>query len=71
MKAIHAVYENGMFRPLEPVELADQCEVEFEPKVVLPAKRAAEAMKEAFRVLSRSFSTGQPELAARHEAHQP
>ncbi len=71
MKTIHAVYENGMFRPLEPVDLADQSEVEFEPKVVLPTGRAVEAMKEAFRILSRSFPTGQPDLAARHEAHQP
>jgi len=71
MKTIHAVYENGMFRPLEPVDLADQSEVEFEPKVVSPVGRAAEAMSEAFRILSRSFPTGRADLAAQHEAHQP
>jgi predicted DNA-binding antitoxin AbrB/MazE fold protein len=33
MKTIHAVYENGVFHPKEPVELAKHTEVEFEPKV--------------------------------------
>lgn len=31
-KTIHAVYENGVFRPTEPVDLPDPCEVEFEPR---------------------------------------
>lgn len=29
MQTIHAIYENGIFRPTEPVELPDQCEVEI------------------------------------------
>lgn len=29
MQTIHAVYENGIFRPIEPVELPDRCEVEI------------------------------------------
>lgn len=29
MKTIHAVYENGVFRPTVPVELPDNCEVEL------------------------------------------
>lgn len=33
MKLIHAVYERGVFRPTEPVELPDGCRVEFEPRV--------------------------------------
>jgi predicted DNA-binding antitoxin AbrB/MazE fold protein len=65
MKTIHAIYDNGVFRPLEPVALADQCEVELEPKVVQPPKAQREAMKQVFRILSRSFPTGQPDLAAR------
>jgi predicted DNA-binding antitoxin AbrB/MazE fold protein len=31
---IHAVYENGVFRPLEKVDLPEKCEVEFEPRRV-------------------------------------
>ena len=29
MRTIHAVYENGLFRPTDPVELPDPCEVEL------------------------------------------
>jgi predicted DNA-binding antitoxin AbrB/MazE fold protein len=34
MPVIHAVYENGVFTPTEPVALPDSCEVEFEPRLV-------------------------------------
>ena len=30
MKKIHAIYENGVFRPTDPIELPENCEVEFE-----------------------------------------
>jgi len=33
-KTIHAVFENGIFRPVEPVDLPDKVEVVFEPRVV-------------------------------------
>ncbi len=29
MQTIHAIFENGMFHPTEPVELPDRCEVEI------------------------------------------
>lgn len=29
MQTIHAIYENGIFRPTEPVKLPDKCEVEI------------------------------------------
>jgi predicted DNA-binding antitoxin AbrB/MazE fold protein len=34
MKTIHAVFENGVFRPTQKVELPEHCEVEFEPRVI-------------------------------------
>lgn len=37
MSAIHAVYENGVFRPLEAVDLPEATEVVFEPRPVVPA----------------------------------
>lgn len=33
-KTIHAVFENGIFRPVEPVDLPDNVEVVLEPRVV-------------------------------------
>jgi len=29
MTSIHAIYENGVFRPTEPVDLPERCEVEL------------------------------------------
>jgi predicted DNA-binding antitoxin AbrB/MazE fold protein len=31
---IHAIYEQGVFRPIDPVDLPEQTRVEFEPRVV-------------------------------------
>lgn len=42
MNTIHAVFENGVFRPLVPVDLADQTKVEFEPRVVESATAAGQ-----------------------------
>jgi predicted DNA-binding antitoxin AbrB/MazE fold protein len=32
MKAIHAVYEDGVFKPTEPVDLPEHCRVRIEPE---------------------------------------
>ncbi|MCZ2342221.1 MAG: DUF104 domain-containing protein [Bacteroidales bacterium] len=34
MSIIHAIYENGVFRPTEPVDLPEHAEVEFELKML-------------------------------------
>jgi hypothetical protein len=39
------------------------------PKSLKP--RSKKAMAEAFEILSHSFETGQADLAARHDEHQP
>jgi predicted DNA-binding antitoxin AbrB/MazE fold protein len=33
-KTIHAVFENGVFRPIEYVDLPERSEVEFEPRLI-------------------------------------
>jgi predicted DNA-binding antitoxin AbrB/MazE fold protein len=38
-KTIHAVFENGVFRPTGPVDLPESCEVEFEPRTVNPVTK--------------------------------
>lgn len=71
MKTIHAVYEQGVFRPHEPVELPERTEVEFEPKVVGEKKPPPGDMSGIIEVMSRSYHTGERDLAARHNEHQP
>jgi predicted DNA-binding antitoxin AbrB/MazE fold protein len=40
MKTIRAIFENGVFRPLESVALSEQTPVEFEPRVLDEAPAA-------------------------------
>jgi predicted DNA-binding antitoxin AbrB/MazE fold protein len=65
MKAIHAIYERGVFRPLEAVDLPETTEVVFEPRPVLPPRAKVSA------ALAHRFDSGENDVAARHEEHQP
>ncbi|HTU25509.1 MAG TPA: antitoxin AF2212-like protein [Pirellulales bacterium] len=75
MKSVHAIYENGVFRPTEPVELPEACHVVFEPKLIDPAQldieRAAHGIDNVYALLSRRFDSGHADVAARHNEHQP
>ena len=71
MKTIHAVYEEGVFRPVEKVDLPERTEVEFEPKVVGNSLPRSGGMNGIIEVMSRRFHSGQHDLAARHNEHQP
>jgi predicted DNA-binding antitoxin AbrB/MazE fold protein len=68
MTTIHATYENGVFRPREPVDLPENCVVEFEPRIVT-AK--AVDRQGVYDVLSRRFALGEADVAERHNEHQP
>ena len=70
MNTIRAVYENGVFRPTEPIDLPEQSVVEFEPR---PVKDVCEkeALDAIYEILSRRYHSGQHDLAERHNEHQP
>jgi predicted DNA-binding antitoxin AbrB/MazE fold protein len=68
---IRAVYENGVFRPTEKVDLPDKAEVLFEPRIVRTENAPTPAMAKIYEILSRTYDTGQPDLAERHDQHQP
>jgi predicted DNA-binding antitoxin AbrB/MazE fold protein len=70
MQTVHAVFEQGVFRPLAPVELPEHAEVEFEPRPVL---RPADDPRWdcVYKVLSRRHDMQAPDLASRHDEHQP
>lgn len=70
MKVIHAIFENGVFRPTEPVDLPERCEVIFEPHRVDEAKNG-DHLDRIYEILSRSYDTGDPGLSERHNEHQP
>lgn len=70
MNNVHAIYENGVFRPVGHVELPDPCEVEFEPRLVQPGTKSDE-MDDIYAVLAERYHSGEHDVAARHNEHQP
>ena len=70
MSTVRAVYENGVFRPTERVELPDHCEVEFEPRVV-DHNPQSQTLDEVYAVLSERYESGERDVSARHNEHQP
>lgn len=69
MKTVRAIYENGVFRPTEPVELPEGSTVEFEPRV--PNAERIPTLDDLYEILSRRFDSGEHDVAARHNEHQP
>jgi predicted DNA-binding antitoxin AbrB/MazE fold protein len=66
---VRAIYENGVFKPVEPVSLPEKAEVE----VNLPEPgQSDQANQEAiFAILRESYSSGESDVAERHNEHQP
>ena len=80
MKAISAVYENGVFRPTEPVDLPEGCEVTVEPRMEDSSQPQSSdpqfahlepGLAKVYAVLSHRYDGGSPDAAARHDEHQP
>ncbi|MBI3406974.1 MAG: antitoxin family protein [Planctomycetes bacterium] len=70
MQVIHATYENGVFRPSQPVNLPERSEVEIIIQKVSD-NGSKPSLKELYRILSESVDTGDPSLASRHDEYQP
>ena len=68
--AFHAIYENGVFRPMQPVDLPDRCEVEVEIRTV-KAEQQIPSLDDVYAILGRRYSSGEHDVAARHNEHQP
>ena len=73
---VHAIYENGVFRPVGPVDLPDRTPVAFEPRVLAEAPPTAppdmsEGLTKICEILGRRYSSGHTDTAARHNEHQP
>lgn len=66
---VRAVFENGVFRPLDKVELPESIEVEFEPRLVQPAPQ--DGVEKIYEILSRRYASGHTDTAERHNEHQP
>lgn len=67
---IHAVYENGVFRPTVKVDLPDACEVEVEIRQV-NGEAKVPTLDDVYAILGRRHASGEHDLAQRHNEHQP
>jgi predicted DNA-binding antitoxin AbrB/MazE fold protein len=67
---IHAIYENGVFRPTSQVNLPDRTEVEVEIRQVKEPP-GIPTPDDVYAILSKRFNSGESDVAARHNEHQP
>ncbi len=70
MNTIHAIYENGAFRPMGHVDLPDPCEVEFEPRIVQQDSEILN-LDGIYAVLAERYHSGEHNVAAKHDERQP
>ncbi len=69
-KTFHAIFENGVFRPTQTVDLPDPCEVEVEIRSVQKEPKKP-SLDDVYAILSDRFNTGEHDVAERHDEHQP
>jgi predicted DNA-binding antitoxin AbrB/MazE fold protein len=70
MPVIQAVFENGVIRPKEPIDLPESSELEVEFRVV-ERPGPPDDFGDVYEILSRRHRSGQHDVAARHDEHQP
>ena len=79
-KVIHAIYENGVFRPVERVDLPEHTPVEFELREQPGTANGSqpptqpsmsEGLTRVYAVLGERYESGDADTAARHDEHQP
>lgn len=71
MNAIPAIFENGVFRPMIPVQLPDGTKVVIETEEIAK-ERVRAARRRVYDALSRSYDTGEPgNVLETHDAPQP
>ena len=68
--AIHAIYENGVFRPVQPVDLPDRGEVVVEVRSIKTGLQRP-SLDDVYAILNERFDSGERDIAARHDEHQP
>lgn len=77
MATINAICKNGVFRPVDPVDLPEGTKVEVQaPDEVINVRALVpqgtdEGLIGLYEIMARRFDTSDPQAAARHNEHQP
>jgi predicted DNA-binding antitoxin AbrB/MazE fold protein len=67
---IRAVFENGVFRPTEKVEIPDHCVVEIDVRQVKDSATTP-TLDDVYAILGKRHCSGEHDLAEKHNEHQP
>jgi predicted DNA-binding antitoxin AbrB/MazE fold protein len=68
--SIHAVFENGVFRPIERVDIPDRSHVQIDVREIT-AESSTPSLDDVYAILARRHASGEHDLAERHNEHQP
>ena len=68
---IQAIYENGIFRPLERLDLPDRSRVEFDLRVLNDDQADRAAQQRIYELLGQSLASEETDVSQRHNGHQP
>lgn len=71
MDAIRGIYDNGVVRPLEPVDWPNHTAVICQPQPPSDPDADARANDAIYEVLGRRYRSGHRDTAERHDEHQP
>lgn len=63
---VRAIYENGVFKPKQPVDLPEKAEVE----VLLPGGPSASRLDAIYRIMGEAYPSGETDVPERHNEHQ-
>jgi predicted DNA-binding antitoxin AbrB/MazE fold protein len=67
---IRAIYEDGVFRPLDPIDLPEGTEVKLRVLRIVK-EQADQDMDAIYEILDARYESGHTNTAARHNEHQP
>jgi len=72
---IRVIYENGVFRPVEPVDLPEKAEMDIvlsqEPEDQAELARQEVGARAIMEIMSHRYRSGQTDTADRQNEHQP
>jgi len=75
-RTVHAIFENGVFRPTAPIDLPENTSVEFElrvsqEKALEETEPISRGLANVYEILGRHYQSGHVDTAERHNEHQP
>ncbi len=69
METVRGIVDHDTIRLVTPLSLPQGAEIEFEPRIVQDKPKSPPT--ELYRLLDQRFDSGQHDIAARHNEHQP